>query len=254
MSFALAPLAEQRRIADILDEADALRKKRREALVLTDELLRATFLEMFGDPVANPKGWPRRTIGSICSERGVVIGPFGSDLKASDYRRAGHPVIFVRDIASGRFQYKSDVFVDAAKFDQLAAHVAQAGDIVVTKMGDPPGIAAIVPNGSAPSVITADVLRVSPNREIVDPAFLAFELNIGVAEQVRSITAGITRAKVTLRDYREIRVRVPPPEVQAQFTRQYELSSKQRAEQQTNEQQLDALFASLQHRAFRGEL
>jgi type I restriction enzyme S subunit len=54
----LPPIAQQKRIAAILDKADAVRRKRREAIRLTEELLRSTFLEMFGDPVTNPKGWP----------------------------------------------------------------------------------------------------------------------------------------------------------------------------------------------------
>lgn len=61
----LPPLPEQRRIADILDKADAIRRKRKEAIALTDELLRSAFLEMFGDPVTNPKGWPTDTIGNL---------------------------------------------------------------------------------------------------------------------------------------------------------------------------------------------
>jgi type I restriction enzyme S subunit len=63
LQIPLPPLDEQRRIADILDAADALRRKRREALRLLDELQRATFLEMFGDPVTNPKGWPEVRLG-----------------------------------------------------------------------------------------------------------------------------------------------------------------------------------------------
>jgi type I restriction enzyme S subunit len=58
----LPPLAEQRRIAAILDKADALRRKRQEAIALTEQLLRSTFLEMFGDPVTNPKRWPTRPV------------------------------------------------------------------------------------------------------------------------------------------------------------------------------------------------
>ncbi len=61
----LPPLPEQRRIADILDKADSIRRKRKEAIALTEELLRSAFLEMFGDPVTNPKGWPVRELGSI---------------------------------------------------------------------------------------------------------------------------------------------------------------------------------------------
>lgn len=59
------PLPEQRRVAAILDKAAAIRRKRREAIALTDELLRSAFLEMFGDPVSNPKGWPSAPLGTL---------------------------------------------------------------------------------------------------------------------------------------------------------------------------------------------
>jgi len=63
--FPLPPLSEQRRIADILDRADAIRGKRQKAIRFTDEFLRSTFLEMFGDPVTNPKGWDMRPLSEM---------------------------------------------------------------------------------------------------------------------------------------------------------------------------------------------
>jgi hypothetical protein len=66
----LPPLPEQRRVADILDKADAIRRKRKEAIALTEDLLRSAFLEMFGDPVTNPKGWPLRSVGEVSDVAG----------------------------------------------------------------------------------------------------------------------------------------------------------------------------------------
>src|SRR5690606_5794791 len=62
----LPPLPEQKRIAAILDKADAIRRKRQQAIQLADEFLRSVFLDMFGDPVTNPKGWEVRPVGDIC--------------------------------------------------------------------------------------------------------------------------------------------------------------------------------------------
>lgn len=66
----LPPLAEQKRIAAILDKADAIRRKRQQAIQLADEFLRAVFLDMFGDPVTNPKGWDVASVGSLCDVQG----------------------------------------------------------------------------------------------------------------------------------------------------------------------------------------
>ena len=66
----LPPLAEQKRIAAILDKADAIRRKRQQAIQLADDFLRAVFLDMFGDPVTNPKGWEIAELGSISEVQG----------------------------------------------------------------------------------------------------------------------------------------------------------------------------------------
>ena len=76
LQIPLPPLAEQKRIAGILDAADALRAKRREALAQLDTLLQSTFLDMFGDPVTNPMGWEVRELKETKSR--VQIGPIGS--------------------------------------------------------------------------------------------------------------------------------------------------------------------------------
>src|SRR5690606_18238901 len=79
----LPSLPEQRRIAAILDKADALRGKRREALAQLDRLGRSIFMNMFGDPVTNPKGWPSLSLNEVSTR--IQIGPFGSQLHEEDY-------------------------------------------------------------------------------------------------------------------------------------------------------------------------
>jgi type I restriction enzyme S subunit len=219
-SVPLPPLPEQRRIADILDKADSIRRKRKEAIALTEELLRSAFLEMFGDPVTNPKGWPVKTIGALASadRHALAIGPFGSNLLSSDYAASGHPVIFVRDLAKGQFVWKSNVFVSEEKFAELAAHHAQPGDVLATKMGEPPGVACVVPDDFPRAVVTADVVKVSVDRSKVFPAYLAAAINSPWGRsQISGISAGITRAKITLRDFRDVQVRLPPLDQQRRY-------------------------------------
>ena len=61
----LPPIEEQKRIAAILDKADAIRQKRQQAIALADQFLRSVFLDMFGDPVTNPKGWDKKPLGRV---------------------------------------------------------------------------------------------------------------------------------------------------------------------------------------------
>ena len=101
----LPSLAEQKRIAAILDKADAVRRKRQEAIRLTEEFLRSAFLEMFGDPATNPKKWPVTKINDILDHErdGTRCGPFGSALPKRDYVAQGIPVWGIDNVQPNRF-------------------------------------------------------------------------------------------------------------------------------------------------------
>lgn len=147
---------------------------------------------------------------SSLEKNSFVIGPFGSDLVQTDYRKSGVPVVFVRDVKRSRFNWISNIFLEQDKAEQLKAHSVKAGDIVITKMGLPPGIAAVYPTDMPEGVITADIIRLRPNLNLVDPIYLCELLNSNSAQkQVYERTAGQTRPKLTLSDYKTIKFEIP---------------------------------------------
>lgn len=167
-----------------------------------------------------PKDWNVLTMQSVAEDsRGsTVIGPFGSDLVASDYRSDGVPVVFVRDIKENSFRWVSNTFISNEKAQRLSAHSVSGDDVVVTKMGLPPCIAATYPDNMPDGVITADIIRVRPNKTKVFSEWLSLVINSDeVKKQVEKITAGVTRPKVTLKDFRQLQGRFPPR------TEQYEI-------------------------------
>jgi type I restriction enzyme, S subunit len=140
----------------------------------------------------------------------TTIGPFGSNLVADDYRVSGVPVVFVRDIREASFDWKSGVYVDTAKAAELRAHSVEPGDLVATKMGLPPCIAAEYPYSMPPGIITADIIRLRPDVRKTDVRWLVRAINShSVQVQVRAITGGVTRPKITLRDFRELQLNLP---------------------------------------------
>lgn len=148
----------------------------------------------------------------------TVIGPFGSNLVASDYRPHGVPVVFVRDVKEDGFEWKSEVYVEERKARELDAHRVDAGDLLATKMGLPPCIAASYPAWMPPGIVTADMIRLRPDPDHADVRWLVRAINgSDVRGQVRAITGGVTRPKVTLRDFRELRVPLPPLREQRQI-------------------------------------
>ena len=140
----------------------------------------------------------------------TTIGPFGSNLVASDYRSEGVPVVFVRDVKEGTFEWNSEIYITPKKAFTLSSHTVRPGDIVATKMGLPPCVTCSYPAWMAPGVITADIIRLRPDLSYVDVRWLSAVLNSEVVKrQVQAITAGVTRPKITLKDFRTLRIPCP---------------------------------------------
>ncbi|WP_284777601.1 restriction endonuclease subunit S [Agrobacterium sp. lyk4-40-TYG-31] len=179
-----------------------------------------------------PKEWDVHTVRNLAQSS--AIGPFGSDLVASDYRDEGVPVVFVRDIKPDSFFWKSNVFLTPRKALSLSAHKVTAGDVVATKMGFPPCIAAVYPASLPDGIITADVVCIRVNQNLSFPKWLSMSLNSHrVQRQVDQITAGVTRPKVTLRDVRELQIALPDlPEQEVIITRCSALDDELAIEQQ----------------------
>lgn len=164
-----------------------------------------------GDRVSKlPAGWSFPTLGEVAGEKqNLVIGPFGSDLRTSDYTSQGVPLIFVRDIRAADFSHPRQ-FVSPEKASSLAAHVALPGDVLVTKMGDPPGDACVY-TGTHPAIITADCIRLRPSADF-DARFVARAFaSPDVQRQVAAITSGVAQRKVSLSRFRTgIAIPAPP--------------------------------------------
>lgn len=150
----LPPLAEQRRIAAILDQADVLRQKRTRALARLDDLLQSVFLDMFGD-VSSRKNLYLMNDLAVQIKHSFGNGPFGSDLLSSELTDAGVPVVYIRDITTGEYKRKSKVHVTHQKAEQLISCKVKPQDVLIAKVGTPPGTAAIYPVNEPEAIIVA---------------------------------------------------------------------------------------------------
>ncbi len=249
----LPPIEEQRRIAAILDAADALRAKRRPALAKLDTLTQAIFIDMFGDPV---NGDEYRFDELAVAGRGTFSnGPFGSDLLTSELTEAGVPVIYIRDIREGEYKRVSTVFVTEDKAQSLSTCQVQPGDVLVAKVGDPPGTAAVYPVGAPVGIVTQDVIRIRPDHRLILPQFLAHLINSRSGEHlIRGITVAATRSRFGLRDLKALSAKVPTLVLQERYSSRVHVVERLRSAERIHLCDLDTLFASLQQRAFRGEL
>lgn len=253
LKIPLPPLAEQRRIAEILDKADALRAKRRAALAQLDTLTQSIFLEMFGDPATNPKGWPREAIGSLAKK--FSDGPFGSNLKSDHYTDCGVRVIRLQNIGVGEFVDDDKAFISEEHFGSLKKHECLPGDVLVGTLGDPNLRACIQPKWLARALNKADCVQLRPDQGVANAEYLCALLNCPSTERMaQCLVLGQTRSRISMGRLRGLLVPRPPIELQNEFSLLVASAGSISQTFESSETALNALFEALQHRAFRGDL
>ncbi len=166
---------------------------------------------------ALPEGWMWASVEQIASDQpyALAIGPFGSNLIVSDYRGEGVPLVFVRNIRNRLYGGDATKFVSAQKAEELKAHQVSAGDVLVTKMGEPPGDADVYPAGQPDAVITADCIKVRTQAGLMLSEYLAAAINSPMgASQIKPMTQGVAQKKISLGRFSTFAVPLPPLEEQ----------------------------------------
>lgn len=250
----LPPLTEQRLIAEVLDKSEELRAKRRNALATLDSLAQSIFLEMFGDPVTNPKGWTQvKLVEAVNGKYGIKAGPFGSSLKKEDYTATGYRVYGQEQVIAGRFDI-GDYCIGLKKFQQLRSCEVAEGDILVSLVGSY-GKVLIVPKGIEPGIINPRLLKITPNCTLLTPIFLATVIESPTVQlEFERVSHGGTMGILNAGLLKQLRVPLPPLDLQRDFAHRIAAVEALKTAHRASLAELDALFASLQHRAFRGEL
>lgn len=171
---------------------------------------------MFGDPVINPKKWPISTI----KETAVVYGdgPFGSNLKSSDYVEDGVRVIRLGNILQGSFSEKDRSFVSYEKYQKLKKYECTPGEVVIATLGDPVLRACIVPDFGVPSIHKADCMYYETDKNKVLPVFAASAINQPTMLQRASEDVhGQTRGRINSTQTGSLPMIMPPISLQNEF-------------------------------------
>ena len=255
LQIPLPPLAEQKRIAAILDKADAIRRKLQQSLRLSDDFLRSVFLDMFGDPEGN--GWEIKTIEDVLAPRKGAIrtGPFGSNLLHSEFVAEGIAVLGIDNAVQNKFAPGKPRFITEEKYQSLKHYTVHPGDVLITIMGTC-GRCAIVPDNIPTAINTKHLCCISLDRKKCLPEFLhSYFLLHPMAKSYLAQTAkgaimdGLSGGVIK---------RMPIPEVPMPLQKQYAKLVKNRTalvDRLTHQlAESENLFSSLQQRAFRGEL
>ncbi|PZR34420.1 restriction endonuclease subunit S [Caulobacter segnis] len=245
----LPPLDEQRRIAAILDQADALRRKRRDHASRIAALVSAKFQAMFGDPIGTKLLHPAVELASLIDpSRPITYGI----LKPGPDLPNGVPYVRVVDIKDGRVLTDQLRCTSPEIAHQYRRSTLRTGDVLMSIRGHV-GRMALVPPEAAGANITQDTARLA----IVgaNPIFVRALMEHPLSKRwMAERTRGIAVQGINLGDLKKFPVLVPPKREQDNFAEFYKEVQLNRSAGDIQLAHLDALFASLQHRAFRGEL
>ncbi len=250
LEIPLPPLAEQQRIAAILDHADALRRARRQSLKRLDELAAALFLETFGDPATNPKGWKIVPVKEACD---LVVDCVNKTAPLAEQKTA-FKMLRTTNVRNGAVDMDNVRYVDEETFKKWTRRAAvEIDDIIFTREAPLGEVGRIANKDNV--FLGQRLMMYRVNRKLMTPYFLvSLLLQPSFKAELEKYGTGSTVKHLSVPTCEQLTIPLPPLSLQTQFAEQIEVleAIKTRARQSLTE--LDALFASLQERAFNGEL
>ena len=211
-------LTKQDKIADTLSRLERVIEARKEELEKLDELIKARFVELFGD-LANPKcQWKKEKLVDACKNPDdIKCGPFGTQLSKDEYCSSGVAVWEIPQINSG-FATQPPHFLTDEKANQLEAYSIKSGDIAMSRKGNV-GRCAVFPETMEDGIIHSDVLRIRIDNDLVLPVFMMHQLHYSgaVQHQIELVSSGAIMAGINVTKLKQIEVHIPPLELQNQF-------------------------------------
>jgi len=254
LEIPLPPLEEQRRIADILDKADAIRRKREKAIALTDNLLKSVFLDMFGNPTPN---WVLQTVEGVAfNKKGSIrTGPFGSQLLHSEFIDSGVAVLGIDNAVDNKFRWAKSRYISENKYEELKRYTVYPGDILITIMGTC-GRTAIVPDDCPLAINTKHLCCITLEKTKCLPSFLHsyFLIHPTSRKYLSTSAKGAVMDGLNMSIIKALPIHLPPINLQRKYDN-FSKTLRQRKEQlELVQKASNNLLASLTQRAFRGQL
>jgi len=245
---------EQRRISEVLDRAEELRAKRRAAIAQLDALTQAIFLDLFGDPVANPKEWP---VGTLLGDVADIVSGITKGRKENGQQVRSIPYLAVANVQDKALDLSTIKTIDATE-EEIRRYHLRMNDLLLTEGGDPDklGRGTLWKGEVLECIHQNHIFRVRLTSKLLDPLFLNWLVGSerGKRYFLKSAKQTTGIASINMTQLRSYPLLMPPLELQREFARRIAAVEKLKSAHRASLSNIDALFASLQHRAFRGEL
>jgi len=247
----LPPLEEQKRIAGILDKADALRRLRTRALDKLKTLGQAIFHEIF--VTKEGKDWPQINVDDIVINGRT--GPFGSQLLVSEFVEDGIPVLGIDNVVTNTFAWAKERYISPEKYSELKRYTVLPGDVLITIMGTC-GRVVVVPDDIPTAINTKHICCMTLDRKRIEPFFLqsAFLNHPEVLRQLGVQTKGAVMPGLNMGIIKGLKLRLPPLSLQQEFVAKLMTASQGIDQLNQAISGSESLFSSLQNLAFKGEL
>lgn len=248
----LPPLPDQKRIAAILDKADAVRRKRQETIQLLDEFLRSVFLEMFGDPVRNEKCFPIVRIDDISSHVSSGSTPLGGK---STYLSTG--VLFIRsqNVHMNKLSYDDIAYISEDVHKSMQRSWVKNGDVLLNITGASIGRVAYYTGDDDTANVNQHVCIIRPIRDKIFPEYLSFFISQPTYQDlILSKNSGATRQAFTFEQIKKFNIFLPPISLQREFANIVEKTNQHKHLLEKSLAGMEESFNCIIQKAFRGEL
>ena len=247
----LPPLSTQKRIAEILDKADALRKKDQQLLKYYDQLAQSLFIDLFGDPVKNEKGWEVKKLGEFTQLVSSGSTPLGG---AKVYQKEGVYFIRSQNVLMNEISFDKISFINSKVHESMKRTWVEKNDVLLNITGASIGRVAVF-NDDDSANVNQHVCIIRTHKEKLSPIFLS-NLIAKDSFQKKSIanSAGGTREAFNFNQIKAFQIIIPPISLQNQFATQIQNIEQQKEKVKAQLQASEHLFQALLKQAFNGGL
>ena len=246
----LPSLSTQQKIANILDKADELRQYNKQLIEKYDALTQSLFLDMFGDPVKNEKGWEKCKLSNNSKIR---IGPFGSLLHTEDYIENGIPLVNPTHIKKGKIEIDSKLTISQDKMKELETYKLKTNDLILGRRGEMGRCAIVTPNENGFLCGTGSIFIRPLNKLNINYLYKVISSN-SFKQVLENSAKGVTMKNLNSKVVGDLEIPLPPIEIQNNFIKSIENIEAQKQQAQEALAKSETLFQGLLQQAFNGEL
>ena len=247
ISIAIPSLDQQKRIAERLDKVQKLIALQKEQLKKLDELIKSRFIDLFGDPITNPKKWTQTPFHSLVKE--MFIGPFGSDLKNENYVRPeqGYCVVYEQKHAIYHSINLEFRYIDETKYKQLRRFLVKPGDFIMSCRGTIGKIYQLPPQAPC-GIIHSSLMKISLDMKKVNSEYFQWLLASIIKNSTKD--GGVIKMAITAKNLGKKDVPIPPLSLQTQFADFVTKIESQKGLLTTRLSHLETLYKSLMQEYF----